>query len=271
MQDKDDVIEIDLQELFALLLRWIWLIVICGVVSALMGLLICLLFVTPKYQSTTRIFILNRNNDATISYTDLQLSTTLTKNYGPLIKSRDVLEKVIEICGLDEKYESLLNRVSVETVGDTSLIAITVTDPDPSMAQLLAKEIRIAASEHIKEVMEIQAANLETEANLPEKPSSPSKTKWTLIGGILGVFACCAVLIIQFLLDDTIKSAEEVEKYLGLSTLAMIPVLDEGDKDKKKKAHSGHFDSGMTRMTEDETSDMDIVVQDLKVQRKEGE
>lgn len=271
MHDKDDVIEIDLQELFALLIRWIWLILICGIVSALLGLLICVFFVTPKYQSTTRIFILNRNNDATISYTDLQMSTTLTKNYGPLIKSRDVLERVIEICGLDEKYESLMNRVAVETVGDTSLIAITVTDPDPVMAQLIAKEVRIAASEHIKEVMEIQAANLETEANLPERPSSPSKMKWTMIGGLLGVFVCCAVLVIQFLLDDTIKSAEEVEKYLGLSTLAMIPVVDEGDKDKRRRSHGGHYDAGMTRMTEDETTDMDIVVQDLKVQRKEEE
>ena len=271
MQDKDDVIEIDLQELFALLLRWIWLIAICGVAAALVGLMVCVFFVTPKYQSTTRIFILNRNNEATISYTDLQMSTTLTKNYGPLIKSRDVLEKVIEICELDEKYEDLLNRVTVETVGDTSLIAITVTDPDPTMAQLIAKEVRIAASEHIKEVMEIQAANLETEANLPEKPSSPSKMKWTLIGGLLGVFVCSAILIVQFLLDDTIKSAEEVEKYLGLSTLAMIPVVDETEKERKKKAHGAHYDAGVTRIAEDETTDMDIVVQDLKVQRKGGE
>lgn len=271
MQDKDDVIEIDLQELFTVLLRWLWLIVICGVVSALLGLMICVFFIKPQYQSTTRIFILSKNGDAAISYSDLQMASTLTKNYGALIKSRDVLEKVIETCGLDEKYESLMNRVTVETVGDTSLIAITVTDTDPAMAQLIAKEVRIAASDHIKEVMEIQAANLETEANLPEEPSSPSKMKWTLIGGLLGVFVCSAVLIIQFLLDDTIKSAEDVEKYLGLSTLAMIPLLDQGDKDKKKRSHGVHYEAGMTRAVEDETTDMDIVVQDLKVQGREGE
>ncbi len=268
MQDKDDVIEIDLQELFLLLLRWLWLIVICGVAAALVGLMICIFLVTPQYQSTTRIFILNRNGETAISYTDLQMSTTLTKNYAPLIKSRDVLESVIATCGLDEKYEQLNGRVDVETVGDTSLIAITVTDPDPAMAQLIAKEIRIAASDHIKEVMDVQAANLETEANYPEKPSSPSKMKWTLVGGLLGVFVCCAIIIIQFLLDDTIKSAEDVEKYLGLSTLAMIPIVEQGDKDKKKKGHGGHYEAGSSRGTEDETSDMDIVVQDLKAQRR---
>lgn len=267
---EEDVIEIDLQELISLLLHWLWLIVICGLVTAIAGLLICKFMVTPMYKSTTRIFILNKNNSTTVSYSDLQTSTQLTKNYAPLIKSRDVLESVIATCGIDETFESFSEKVKVETVGDTSLIAITVTDADPAMAQLLAKEVRIVASEHIKQVMEIQAANLETEANLPTKPSGPSVMKWAVVGGMVGVLACCAVLIIQFLMDDTIKSAEEVEKYLGLSTLAMIPIIEQNDKDKKKK-RTEHFDAGMVRAVEEDSADMDIVVQDLRAGRREEE
>lgn len=272
MQNKEDVIEIDLQELVGLLIHWLWLLILCGVVTGMAGFLICKLMITPQYESTTRIFILNKNNAATVSYSDLQTSTQLTKNYTPLIKSRDVLESVIEKCGLNEKYESFASRVSVATVGDTSLIAITVTDPDPAMAQLLAKEVRILASEHIKQVMEIQAANLETEANLPTSPSSPSAKRWTLIGALLGVFACAAILVIQYLLDDTIKSAEDVERYLGLSTLAMIPIAEQNDKHKKKKSHSEHFSSEMVKAVEEENNaNMDLVVQDLKVDGKDGE
>ncbi|MBO4290487.1 MAG: protein-tyrosine kinase [Lachnospiraceae bacterium] len=269
MQNKDDVIEIDLQELFGLLFHWLWLLILCGIVAGLTGLIVCKLFVTPQYESTTRIFILNKNNSATVSYSDLQTSTQLTKNYTPLIKSRDVLESVIATCGLDETFEKFSLRVKVAPVGDTSLIAITVTDPDPAMAQLLAKEIRIVASDHIKQVMEIQAANLETEANLPTKPAGPSAKKWALVGTMLGVFACAGVLIIQFLLDDTIKSAEDVERYLGLSTLAMIPVIDQNEKNKKKKGHAGHehYGTETSRESDEEVSDMEVVVQDLRVEK----
>ena len=269
MQSKDDVIEIDLQELVMLLFHWLWLLALCGIVAGLVGFLACKLTVTPWYESTTRIYILNRNNDSVVSYQDLQSSTLLTKNYSPLIKSRAVLEKVIETCGLQETFESLSSRVKVATVNDTNLIAITVTDADPSMAQLLAKEVRLEASEHIVEVMKVEAANLETEANLPTRPAGPNAKKWGLIGALLGVFACAAILAIQYLLDDTIKSAEDVERYLGLSTLAMIPVVEKNDKTKKKSGHREHFDSEMVKAVDEENANMDVVVQDLK-SREEG-
>ena len=272
MQSKDDVIEIDLQELVGLLFHWLWLLILCGLVTGIAGFAFCKLTVTPQYESTTRIFILNRANDQNVTYSDLQTSTQLTKNYTPLIKSRDVLEKVIQTCGLKESYESLAGRVKVSTVNDTNLISITVSDPDPYRAQLLAKEVRIEAAEHIVNVMEIQAANLETEANLPTSPSRPSAKKYGMIGALLGVFACAAILVIQYLLDDSIKSAEDVERYLGLSTLAMIPVVEQGDKNKKKKnQHHEHFDSEMVKAVDEENGNMDLVVQDIKSDADEEE
>ena len=270
---EEDEIEIDLQELFGLLLHWAWLIILCGIVAAVAGLLICKLAVTPMYKSSTRVFILNKdNNNATISYSDLQTSSQLTKDYAHLIKGRTVLEQVLETCELEESYESFSNRVAVETISDSRLISITVTDPDPRMAQLLAKEIRVVASEHIMQVMEIQAVNLETEANLPTHPSSPSTMKWTAVGGLLGAFVCAMILIIQFLLDDTIKSAEDVEKYLGLSTLAMIPVRETAEKNRKKKEHREHFDPALVKAVDEQEGSgdvMDVVVQELNVGRKE--
>lgn len=271
MQNKDDVIEIDLQELVGLLIHWLWLLLLCGLVTGIAGFLICKLTITPQYQSTTRIFILNRSNESNVTYSDLQTSTQLTKNYTPLIKSRDVLEKVIADCELNESYEAFASRVKVGTVNDTNLIAITVTDPDPRMAQLLAKAVRIEASAHIVKVMELQAANLETEANLPKRPSGPNAKRWAMIGALLGMFACAAILVIQYLLDDSIKSAEDVERYLGLSTLAMIPIAEQNDKHKKKKSHHEQFDSEMVKAVDEESANMDIVVQDINSDANEEE
>ena len=269
MQSKDDVIEIDLQELVGLLIHWLWLLILCGLVAGTVGFIACKMMVTPWYESTTRVYVLNRNSEQNVSYSDLQVSTQLTKNYVPLIKSRDVMEKVIATCGLEESFESLSGRVKVATVSDTNLISITVTDADPAMAQLLAKEVRIEASEHIVNVMKVDAVNLETEANLPTRPSGPSAKKWGMIGALLGVFVVAAILVIQYLLDDTIKSAEDVERYLGLSTLAMIPIAEQTDKHKKKSGSREHFDSEMMKAADEENDSMDVVVQDLKIDEEE--
>ena len=87
---------------------------------------------------------------------------------------------------------------------------------------------------------EAPAVNVVETANMPTEKASPSCMRWTLIGGVLGCFAVCAVILVKYLMDDTIKSSEDIEKYLGLSTLALIPVQeDESDKAKrhrKKKA-----------------------------------
>lgn len=250
---NEDVVEIDLQELFGLLLHWLWLIILCGIATGILGFAISYFVITPQYESTTKVYILNKQDSNTLTYSDVQLGTQLTKDYAQLIKSRTVLEQVIETCTLNESYEAFAGRVNVETLTDTRIIAITVTDPDPVMAQLLANEICKVASEHIKNVMDIQAVNVAEEANLPSAPSSPSIVKWTAIGLLLGVFLCALILIVRFLLDDTIKTSEDVERYLELSTLAMIPVIEEPQD--KKKGRSRRSSHGETSERETEERD----------------
>ena len=232
--NTEDVIEIDLQEIIMLLLHRAWLIAICAIITAVMGLAISKLAITPMYQSTTKVYILNKKDDNAITYSDVQLGTQLTADYAQLIKGRDVLEKIIETCGTGESYGSLSNRVTVQTLTNTRIIAITVEDPDPVMAQFIANEIRKVAAEHIKNVMDIQAVNVAEEANLPTGPSSPNVMKWTAIGGLLGAFLCIMVIVIRFLMDDTIKTSEDIERYLGLSTLAMIPIIGQEEHRKSR-------------------------------------
>ena len=232
---NEDVIEIDLQELLGLLMHRLWLLAICGIVGGVAAFLVSSFLITPLYESTTSIYILNKNDNNTFTYSDVQMNTQLTKDYAKLITSRSVLESVIESCTIEESYKALASRIDVKTLSDTRIIEITVTDEDPLKAQMLANVVRIQASEHIRNVMEIQAVNVVDEANLPESPASPSVKKWTVIGGALGIFLCALVLVVKFLLDDTIKTTDDVEKYLELSTLAMIPIAEEEDGKKHRR------------------------------------
>lgn len=254
MQNTDDVIEIDLRELFGLLLHWLWLIIICGILAGTAGFSFSKFVITPQYESTTKVYILNKQDNNTITYSDMQLGTQLTKDYAQLIKSRDVLEQVIATCGLTDTYEEFSNRVTVENISDTRIIAITVQDIHPSMAQFIANEIRKVAAEHIKNVMDIQAVNVAEEANLPQEPTSPSVLKWTAVGLFVGMFLCAMVIVIRFLMDDTIKTEEDVERYLGMSTLAMIPIMENTDKRRGKK-HK-YYDEDMEGLEYDEESDV---------------
>ena len=191
--------------------------------------------ITPMYESTTGIYVMSRQNSDTLSVSDTQLSSQLTKDYEELIQSRTVLESVIVKTGIDETYGGLKGRVAISNVRDTRIIYITVTDSSPEMARILADAIREEGAKHIQAVTNVEAVNVVDEANLPTSPSSPSVAKWALIGGFIGAFASMAVIIIRFLMDDTIKSSEDVEKYLGWSTVALIPMMySEGQQGKGK-------------------------------------
>lgn len=232
---ENDEIEIDLLEVFQILLGRIWLILGVGLFCALVCFMVSAFILVPKYESTTKIYILNKTDDASVTYSDVQMGTQLTKDYAELINSRYVLEEVIQKQGLAMEYRDLLKKVHVETPTDTRIVSITVEDTVPAQAMHTANCIREVASSHIQNVMDIEAVNVVENANMPTEKASPSIAKWTLAGGIIGVLLMCILALAGYLLDDTIKSSEDVEKYLGLSTLSLIPVTSGTEKTGKKK------------------------------------
>ena len=245
--ENNDVVEIDLMAILGLMLHRLWLIALCAAAVGAAAFAVSRYILTEEFQSTTRIYVLNRQNDDTLTYSDVQLGTQLTKDFREIIKSRYVLEQVIEKCGLRESSGSLASRISVDTQSDTRIIAITVTDTNPAMAQYIANELRETAAERIKIVMDIQAVNVVDEANLPAVPSAPRVGRWTVIGFLLGAFLCMTVILVHFLLDDTIKTSDDIEKYLGLSTLGMIPVRETEDTKNHGKKSRGSGDRSRGR------------------------
>lgn len=275
--ENNDVVEIDLMEILGLMMHRLWLIILCAVVAGGAAFGVSRYLLTEEYQSTTRIYVLNRQNDDTLTYSDVQLGTQLTKDFTQIIKSRYVLEQVIEVCGLQDTSASLASRVSVDTQSDTRIVSITVTDTDPAMAQYIANELREAAAQRIVSVMDIQAVNVVDEADLPTDPSAPNVIKWTAIGFLLGAFLCMAVVLIQFLLDDTIKTSDDIEKYLGLSTLGMIPLREEKEEKSHGKTSNGHGNSrrehsGESRgsRVEDDTSGYEGEGRRTAVRKRQG-
>lgn len=238
-QIENDEMEIDLREIMMILVGKLPLMIAVGLCVAMLAFLGSKFILSPIYESTTKIYILNKQDNASVTYTDLQMGTQLTKDYAEMIKSRFVLEAVIEQLGLEEDYETLSEMVSVTTPADTRVLSITVSDKSPVRAMKIANAVREASADHISNVMDIEAVNVVETANVPIYKASPHTGRNTLLGGIIGVFLVGAVAVIAHLLNDTVRTAEDVERYLGLPTLAVIP-MNEAETKKKKRSVKRH-------------------------------
>lgn len=240
-QNRTEEMEIDLGELImALLYKW-WIILLAGIAVAAAAFCVAKFGIEPTYESTTSVYVISRQNEETTTYTDMNLGTQLMKDIAALAKSRTVEESVIADLGLDMKVSQFNNMVNVTSGSDTRFLSIKVTHTDPAMAQAIANKLRDEVAERAVDVMKVEAVNVADYANFPTEKAAPSISKYTVLGGALGVFIAAAAIAVGFLLNDRIISSDDVEKYLKLSTLGSIPydaesMADEQNGKKKKKS-----------------------------------
>ncbi|MCI9173376.1 MAG: hypothetical protein HFH49_00330 [Lachnospiraceae bacterium] len=234
MKQRNDVIEIDLKEIVLLLARHIISIAAVTAAGGLAAGLISIYCLTPMYTSTSQIYILT-NQGTVVSLSDLQMGSSLANDYEELIRSRPVVEEVAERLKLDMKYEELLSYLSVANKDNTRIIRITVTYQDPVMAKELADTFAEVSQKRISEIMDLDEPNIVENAVAAEHQSSPNNRRNAIIGAILGMAAAAGVIILRYYLDDTIKTADDVEKYLGLNTLAAVPAEGGTDNSEKKQ------------------------------------
>ena len=233
--NQDDEIEIDLKELFYVIKRKLWIILLTGIVGAVGFGLFTAMVMKPVYTSSTMLYIVNKTTTLT-SLTDLQLGTQLTKDYKVLVTSRPVTGQVITNLDLNLSHEQLVKKIKVDNPTDTRILTLSVEDTDPYMAKSIADEFASVASARMAEIMDSAPPNIVEEAYLPTQKTKPSITKNTMIGGLAGVFLAGAIILVLFVMNDAIKTPEDVEKYLGLNTLATIPVFEGETGAKKKKS-----------------------------------
>lgn len=218
--EEDD--EIDLFELFFVLKRHIWAILAGLIAGAAIAFAYTMYFVQPLYTSSSMIYIFSKTTTVT-SAIDLQIGSQLTVDFEILGKSRPVLEKVIVDLGLDTDYESLVQTVEVTNPTDSRIIKITVANPDAQLACDIANTLADDLAARVAEVIDTDKPSSVEDAVPAVKPTSPSKSKNTAMGGILGMLFVVAIILVRYYSDMSVRDDEDVKKYLGLGTLASIP------------------------------------------------
>ena len=222
-QAENDEMEIDLLEVFYYLkARILWLI-LAFVIGAVVAGGFTAAFITPKYEATSKVYMVASSSDSVVDLTDLNIGTSLSQDYVELMKIRPVFEDVIADLDLEYDYDTLLGMTSIGTVGDTRLMSITVTDTDPVEARDIANALAKQAVTYVPKVMAVQKPRIAEKAITPKHKSSPSLAKNSVLGGLVIFVIVAAVFVVQLLMDDTFKSAEDVEKMLGVMPLTVIP------------------------------------------------
>jgi capsular polysaccharide biosynthesis protein len=154
MNSQNDEIEIDLREIFILIMNHLMMVISVTVIGAVLAGLISVYALTPMYTSTAKMYIL-ANSDTIVSLTDLQMGSSLANDYEELIKSRPVVEQVAENLDLDVTYGELLGHLSITNKDNTRIIQIQITYPDPVAAKEIANEFVAVSQKRMSQIMKV--------------------------------------------------------------------------------------------------------------------
>ena len=225
---EQNTMEIDVFHLFKILWKRKILIALVAIVAGALAFAYSAFIVKPEFTSTTRIYVVNRNQGDKPGLTnqDLQAGSYLVKDYREIILSQDVLEKVTSNLKLDLSPKALASKVKVTVPVDTRIVSISVNDRVPEEASRIANSLREVAAEKIISITRVSDVTTLEEARPAAAPSSPNIRRNTIIGLLGGtVFTVIAVLIVE-LVDTRVKRPEDIEDVMQIALLGVVPNLD---------------------------------------------
>ena len=222
---EEGAAEIDLFQLLLALKKKIVVILAAVLAGGLIAGIYTHFFITPVYSSTSMMLVLG-NESSESSLTDLQVGSQLTGDYSVLIKSRPILQEVIDNLGLDMSYQQLEGMITIQTPENARILEVTVTYADPQMAKQIVDEVSSVSTTFIGEQMGMAAPKIIEDGDVPAGPVSPSLRRNILLGAVAGGVIAAGIVILIAILNDTIKSEEEISRYLGLPSLGSVPVRE---------------------------------------------
>lgn len=225
---EQEKFEIDVFQLVKVLWKRKFLIVLTAIIAGLAAFAYSSFVIKPQYTSTTRIYVVNRNqaDKPGLTNQDLQAGAYLVKDYREIILSQDVLEKVVADQKLPMDAKTLGRKVSVTVPADTRIVSISVRDGNPEEASRIANALREVAAQKIISVTRVSDVTTLEEARPATSPSSPNIRRNTMMATIAGVGFVTVVVLLVELLDDRVKRPEDIEEVMHLSLLGVIPNLE---------------------------------------------
>jgi len=221
--------EIDLREIFLIIRKRTKMIVIITLLATIISGIFSYFIATPVYKASTSLIVSRTQssalNNSQIQVQDIQTSRMLAATYSEFVKSRRVLQPVIERLRLPLTVDQLKNSVDVAAKGNTEIIEISVKNSDPRKAAEIANAIADSFVEYIVKIMNIDNVQVIDKAIPPTSKISPKTSLNIAVAAILGFMISVFIVFLLEYMDRTIKSPEDIKKYLDLPVLGVIPEI----------------------------------------------
>ncbi|NQP36283.1 capsular biosynthesis protein CpsC [Streptococcus suis] len=219
---ETNTLEIDVLALLRTIWRKKFLILLTALLTTGLAYAYSAFLVTPQYDATTRLYVVNQNTEAGAGLTnqDLQAGSFLVKDYKEIILSQDVLKNVTTTLGITDDIKE---KITVNIPVDTRILSITVRDSDPNQAATIANVLREEAANKIIDVTKVSDVTTLEEAVPALEPSTPQTKRNMALGFIAGFFLATALVLILEVLDDRVKRPQDIEETLGLTLLGIVP------------------------------------------------
>ncbi|MCI5772378.1 MAG: Wzz/FepE/Etk N-terminal domain-containing protein [Clostridiales bacterium] len=228
LQEENVETEVDVVALFYRLVEKLKFILAAALLGAILAGVYCYFIATPKYQATSKLYVVN-SSDSVLNISDLQLGSYLTSDYKEVFTTWEVQEMVISNLNLPYTYSQLAKMVTIQNPSNSRILNITVTSSSAQEAARIANELANVGGEYITRMMGTSVPSVLSQALEPVRPVSPKKAQTIIIGFLLGFILAAAVFVIRFIVDDKIKTSDDIRRYIGMTTLAIIPVNEKVD------------------------------------------
>lgn len=214
---------IDFKQIALFLLKKAWIIIVSTVFFAVAGFVYSKYFVTPIYTSNAMLYVINVQTSGGYSTGDLSSYASLAGDYTKIMKSPAVLESVAEKNDLPLSPEQLGAKINISADPDSRLLRVSVSDSDPAFAKelcdMFCNEVKIS----IEELMNEDQITIINYGSLPKSPSYPMVGRNTVFYMLIGVIMSIGVLTVVFILKDTINSAADAERRIGIKVIGQVP------------------------------------------------
>lgn len=224
--------EISLIDILKILLKKLWLIILITIVFALGSYFYTKTFISPTYMSTASLYVTNgvkAASDETADLNDLNASEKLVASYIVVLQSDNIAQQISEKTQLGYSAGAIKSMIKMSSVNETQVLQVQVTSKSRKDAQTIANamlEVAPSALKQVAKVGEVETLDTASEA----RQVSPSLVKNTMIGFLLGLVLSIVIILIQAMLDRTIKGEEDFKEHYDIAVLGSVPDFRENDK-----------------------------------------
>ncbi len=217
--------EYSLTEIFALLLKRLWLIAFCTVLVTAAAFFISNNVIDKEYTASVSMYVSPNaaDVDRAPSLSELSYAQQVVETYIELLKTNTFMRDVADASGLGYSPSELSEMIRMDVLNDTEIFRVQVTSNNPHHSLKIAYTIAALAPQKIIEVKDADAVKVVDEAILPTVPTGPNVKINTIIGFFLGAVLSVMLVLLMDMLDNRIKDEDDIVKHYNMPVLGSVP------------------------------------------------